>query len=76
MAVLHLDEGYHLDEESAVEMVAEGVLELDLTYTAQPFAEDIELVSECELSISVIQAVALDLLQLVPEKFQNSGCPG
>lgn len=73
MAVLHLDAGYHLDEGSQAEVVSEGVLEIESTYTAQPFeTEDIALESECELSMSVIQAVALDLLQLAPETFQSS----
>jgi len=67
----HLDEGYYLDEESRVELLAEGTLTLDLTYTASPFA-DVTLESEGELSISVLQAVALDLLPLTPEKFHDS----
>lgn len=71
MAIWRLDDGHFLDEESRAELASEGTLTLDLTYIAQPLA-DIELVSECELSISVIQAVALDLLELVPEKFQGS----
>jgi len=71
MANWHLDEGYYLDEESQVEISSEATLLLDLQYIAKPLAS-IELISECELSISVIQAVALDLLELVPEKFQSS----
>jgi hypothetical protein len=71
MATWHLDEGYHLDEENRREIVSEGSLALDSTYVASPLT-DIMLESKCELSISVIQAVALDLLQLAPEKFQNS----
>lgn len=73
MASWFLDQGYHLDEEDAIEMVAEASFSIDEKYVAHPFVdEDIELVSEGDLSLSVIQAVALDLLELVPEKFQGS----
>lgn len=74
MANWHLDDGYHLDEESTIELESEGILDVNSTYIACPFAEDtgLGLESECELSISVIQAVPLDLLELVPEKFQGS----
>jgi len=71
MANWHLDEGYHLDEESQAVIVTEGTLTLDLTYIASPFADAV-LESECEFSISVLQAVALDLLPLTPEKFHDS----
>jgi len=71
MANWRLNQGYHLDQGSTAEIVEEASFSIDVAYTARPFAE-IELVSECELSLSVIQAVALDLLQLVPEKFRSS----
>jgi len=75
MAVWHLDEGYRLDEQSDAEFFSEASLTMDLSYTALPFsdAEGVELVSEAELSISIIQARAVDLLEFVPEKFRNEG---
>jgi len=68
----HLDEGYFLDLENTKEIISEGSISIDMNYTAQPFLEEINLVSETELSLSVLQFISLDLLQLVPDKFKNS----
>lgn len=74
MAEWKLDDGYFLDWENQVSIDAEVEFSLDPpsgTYTARPFTdEDRDLVINCEFELDVTHAVALDLLQLVPEKFR------
>ena len=66
-----LDEGYHLDAESAAELSMEMELSIDTSYGNAPF-RDLEMVMNCILEIDVVHSVPIDLLPLIPEKFHSS----
>jgi len=67
----YLDEGFYLDQDELA--VIEGTVEFEaeVVYKHRPF-ENLEMVIEVELDISVVHAVPLDLLPLIPEKFRDS----
>jgi hypothetical protein len=70
LAPWHLDDGFHLDQESAVELVGEFEFDGLTYYDIRPLLGS-ELTMSMELDVVVSQAISLDLLPLIPEKFRQ-----
>lgn len=71
MTTWYLDQGFHLDQEDSIEVIAEGEFEVDQSYQHNPFV-DRELEMEHELTVDVIHDIPLDLMPLFPAKFHES----
>jgi len=73
MAEWRLDQGWHLDEFANAILEAEVEFSMDVTYRHRPEADlDLEMVITAELEVDVTHVIALDLMNLIPEKFHSS----
>jgi len=71
MANWHLDQSYHLDWQESATIDMEMDLEIEHRFVYAPFG-DREILMELEITVDSQHGVALDLLELVPEKFRKS----